>query len=335
MKVLLKKLIVLCCGSTLLASLETTAFAHESHGPKKKRSRTHKHSHDDHGHSHGGHNHSPFSLGLGMSVSKALKEEVHAEGEEGHTHLMEGLGLHGGHGGGTPGEAGGEPDGQPYFSATAGYELSERWQLNLTQGFSSNTGIADTAFGITFSLPMTKRLKLSTTAAATAPISQESKDSFKITTVMIGAGPTWKKGRWEISAKGYLAKSYYSKTVVIEEETATGTTPLRFQEEPPIDEHALEELGATGDREFDRYGAESEIAYRMAKRWQFGIGGGGAMATKQWGATMYEVEATLAQLTYSWKSLSTSLGFMMTSEAEKFQAPDTPTVAFNIMYIFE
>ncbi len=332
MKTLLKQLVALCCGSALVIGLETNALAHGSHDAKKKRSRTHKHSHDDHGHGHD-HSHSPFSLGLGMSISKAFQEE-HAE-EEGHTHLTEGLGLHGGHGGGgAPGEESGEPDGQPYFSATAGYALSERWQLNLTQGFSTGTGIADTAFGITFNLPMSKRLKLSTTVAATAPISKESKESFKTTTVMIGAGPTWQKGRWELSGKAYLAKSYYSKTVVIEEQTTDTATPLRLQEEP-IDEHALEELGATGDREFDRYGAESEVAYRMAKRWQFGVGVGGAIATKQWGPTVYETEATIAQITYSFKALSTGLGFMMTAEGEQFQAPNTPMASFNVMYIFE
>lgn len=338
MNILRRGLIVIYCSSITILGLEAEALAQSS---AKKRSRTHKHKHShrhDHGHSHGhGHNHSPFTLGLGMTVSKAFGEDEHdhehVEGEDGHTHLQ-GAALHGGHGGGgNPAEAGGEPDGQPYFSVNAGYELTERWQLNLTQGYSVSTGIADTAFGITYNLPFSKRLKLASQLFATAPISEESKASYKMTTIVVSTGPTWEKGRWEISAKAYLAKSYYSKTIVVEDETAQGT-PLKLQDEP-IDEHALEELGATGDREFDRYGFESEIAYRFAKRWQFGVGGGASMATKQWGATMYEVEATLAQLNYNWKTLTTGLGFMMTSEAESFSAPNTPMVSFNVMYVFE
>lgn len=341
MKNLKKNLVAVCCSSLTFLGLDTTAMAHSS---AKKRSRTYKHSHDHEseskgkskGHSHDHHHHSPFSLGMGMAVSKAFGESEHdhehAEGEEEHTHLQ-GAALHGGHGGGgTPGEAGGEPDGQPYFSLNAGYEITERWQLNLTQGFSTSEGIADTALGVTYHYPFSSRLKLSTQAFATAPVSQESKESYKMTTVMIGAGPTWEKGRWEIGGKAYLAKSYYSKTIVIEEQTTE--TPLMLQEEP-VDEHALEELGATGDREFDRYGFESEVAYKFARRWQFGVGVGASMATKQWGPKVYETEATLAQVTYNWKSLTTGLGFMVTSEAESFEPPKTPTAAFNIMYVYE
>lgn len=343
MKNLKRNLVAVCCSSLTVLGLETNAMAH---GSAKKRSRTHKHSHDHdhkehghkHDHKHGHHHHSPFSLGMGMAVSKAFGEDEHehehGEGEEDHTHLQ-GAALHGGHGGGgTPGETGGEPDGQPYFSLNAGYEITDRWQLNLTQGFSTGTGIADTALGITHNYPFSSRLKLSTQAFATAPISKASKETYKMTTFMVGAGPTWSKGRWEIGGKAYLAKSFYSKTIVIEDHTADETVPLRLQEEP-IDDHALEELGATGDREFDRYGFESEVGYKFTRRWQFGVGFGASMATKQWGPTVYETEATLAQITYNWKSLTTGVGLMATSEAESFSLPKTPMASFNIMYVYE
>ena len=169
------------------------------------------------------------------------------------------------------------------------------------------------------------------------------KDSFKMTTVSLSWNPSLKNGKFMHSGTLGLAKSYYSKTIIVEEEAESGKTSSKpsknflLQEEHEHEEEITEEgedLG-TGDREFDRYSASTSVNYKLAKSILVGGGLGLAIVKKQFGPTQMETNATIAKGTYIWNSVSTTLSLGVSASKETFSVPNSPFASLSLFYNYE
>src|SRR5690606_24344957 len=121
-------------------------------------------------------------------------------GGHGHSHgLTDEYSLHEGHshdgGGDTDTDSGA---GETELSVNAGYQLTKRFSLNLGVAYSPGFGVGDPTAGVGYSRRTGKSMTWSGTFSATAPLSKTSKDNYKITTLTVGAGPTWTKGKYTL-----------------------------------------------------------------------------------------------------------------------------------------
>lgn len=324
-----------------------------NHAHREEHDQEHGHEHEDHGHSHD-HAHSPFSLLAGISIAKSFGGETAegdggSEAEHGHSHGLRNAGysLHEGHSHDEGAEGEEASADEPTFSLSAGYRLSKRWGLALGLAFAPTAGIGDPQLGVNHSRVLSKTSNLLSSFSASLPLSKASNDTYKITTLSVGTGPVWVKNRYTYGVRGSLAKSYYSKTVIVEEEAepeeGVALTPMRLQEDEHAHEdeahvedheHEAEEAG-TGPREFDRYSVNGSLTYRLARRWLLGSGLGISFVKAQFGDSSIETNATVIQGTYSWKSYSASLGLITSGAAESFTIPTTPGLTAGVFYIYE
>lgn len=325
-------------------------------GSKKRTKRIKKHSHS-HGHSHGhSHEESNWILGAGVSMSQGFGGSQSGGGGEeggdhaGHSHLTDSgsaLSLGEGHdhgGGGEEGAEGSSSGPEPTFSGLIGYRITKKMALNLNLGFGTTSGISDPVVGLDYSLPKIGKVKNSVITSFTVPASEASSKSYKETTLSLSWNPSLRQKKMLYSATVGLAKSYYSKTVIVEEEAASAKplanksqSGLLLQDDHDHDEEIEiegEELG-TGDREFDRYSTSANANYKISKSFLLGGGVGTALVTKQFGPSQIETSATLARVTWLWNSLSTTLSLGLSGSGESFTAPSNPTGSFSIFYSHE
>lgn len=327
------------------------AEGHQSKRTKKVSSHQHTQKHD-----HGGHEHSKWSFGAGVSIAKGLGSGAASDGgggesgdgHTGHTHLTaadDGYSLAEGdtHDGGGGETGGGSSSGvEPTFSTSVGYRITDNIGTNLGLSFGTSSGIGDPLVGMDFRLPKLGTVSSSVIPSFTIPVSKASADSYKITTFSTTWNPSKKSGKITYSASAGLAKSYYSKTVIVEEE-AEFKNPARkslnlVQEDHNHDDEGIHEEGEeldTGDREFDRYSVNTSAGYSLSKNFLAGVGLGVAMVTKQFGPSQIETNATILKGTYLWNSVATTLALGLSESQESFAAPKNPNVSLGLFYIFE
>lgn len=342
--------LLLGCGMLALLLSEREAAGRSKRA--KKHAHSHGHSHEEeeededegHGHSHShAHSHSPFTFGLGFTFSRSFGEEAAEEEEAEHSHALrgrDGYALHEGHSheGGEAGEAGTATE----FAISAGYALTKRLGTELEIGVSPDTGLADPTLGATYTFPLNKSTAVGTSLSATAPLSSESEKNYKIATISLSSGPTWSKGKFTVGVKAKLAKSYYSKTIIVEEEededhdhALRGFALDEDHDHEEGEEHEVEIDEGTGAREFDRYGVNSNLGYRLRKNWSLGCGLGVAYVTYQLSESKIETSLIVTQATYTWKSFSGTLGLLTTGVGDSFTFPTTPGVTAGLMYNYE
>lgn len=327
----------------------------------RRKKRVHSHSH---GHSHGhSQEHSSWILGAGVSVTKGLGGGESSSGESGgdhsgHSHLTGSapsddsysLGEGHSHDGGESGAEGSSSAVEPLFSAIVGYRISSNVAASLNLALGTSSGIGDPVLSGEFRMPKLGKIGSTFIPSISAPLSEASKDSYKTTTVSASWNPSLRLGKALYSGTIGLAKSYYSKTVIVEEEAAgrrmnlSATSPAfammqdddghdHDHDDGEIHEDG-EDLG-TGDREFDRYSASFSGNYRLAKMLLASGGFGLALVTKQFGPSQIESTLTVAKATYLLGSLATSASFGLSSSDESFKTPSSPFVSLSVFYSYE
>ena len=325
---------------------------------KKRSKRIQSHGHG-HGHGHA-HQESNWILGAGVSMSQGIGDaKAESGGEEGgdhsgHGHLTgdeNGFALGEGHdhgGGGDEGAEGSSSSGpEPTFSGLVGYRITKKMALSLNLGFGTNSGINDPIAGLDYKLSKLGKVNNSLITSFTIPLSEASSKSFKQSTMSISWNPSLKRKKMLYSGSVGIAKTYYSKTIIVEEEAAgipsmpATTKPIFSLQEDHEHEEGEEDLEvegedlATGDREFDRYSTNTSANYRLGKSFLLGGGLGLAFVTQQFGPSLIETSANIARVTWLWNSISSTLSLGLSGSGESFTAPTSPTASFSIFYSYE
>lgn len=319
------------------------AFAHGGGHKSKHRyghvSKKGKHDHEA----------SKFSLAVGASVSQSLGSGKNTAATNSPAKRQLSL-LGGGHEGHDDGGSGEEsssdakPGLAPFIGARMAYQVTGTYTANLTAGYFTNTGLADPTAGVGAMLPLSSRMMGNASLNAAAPLSEASRDSYKTTTVTATAGPTYRQGRWVGTMTALAAMSWYSKTIIVEEQ------PAAFRSESSSSLHLLdgddghdsgggassfpEESEGTGDREFNRYGARASAGYKLLRALRLDTGLGLAMVTHQFGPSTWVTDATIGQVTYTWTDYSGFIGLGLRKEDRSISAPSEPTIGAGVEYVF-
>ncbi len=320
-------------GKTRKAHSHSHGHAHggEEEGTKKKKKAS-----GDHGHAHG----SPFIFGAGLAVSKGFGGKAAAAGggdSHGHAHGLR-LAEEDEHE-----EEAEEAGAEVELSLSAGYRVTPRIETGLELGFSPEAGILDPTLRGSHTHPLAKNLRLGSSLSLTIPVSKASRDDYKLTTVSLSSGPSLKRGKFTFGGKLGLAMSWFSKTVIVEEEEEAAATlrginlsrGLGLQEEEHGEEEHTIESGGTGDREFNRYSLTGTTNYRLLKALGLNASLGLAYVKHQFGPSTLETNVTLIQATYTWKSISAALALTLSGAGESFTAPTVPGVSASVNYLYE
>lgn len=337
--------ILLMCVLSLCASSLAHAHGDHEHGSTKKKSKKKSH---DHAHDTG------FSLELGVSVTQSLNGKSGSgdsgsggssgDDHSGHSHLL----LHGDedHSGGSgdeSGDGGGTtpPAFDPTLTARLNYYFVPSFGALVMAGYALESGAIDPEAGFAAKTRLNKRLTGDATLTASYPASKASQKNYKITTVKLTAGPTYRFGRYSLGFAASTAYAWYSKTIIYEDEPTTQSQGLRSLN--LLDEghdHGAEPVSPTdndlssGDREFSRWGGKSSIGYRILPRLRIDSSLGAFIINHQFGPPSWLTQATLAQLTYSLKSFSGYGGLLLSKEAPSLSAPTNPAINVGVGYVF-
>lgn len=318
-----------------------------------KPAHSHDHNHHDHDH-HDHHDHDEkgftfsggFSISQGFGGSSASSEE--SGSHAGHQHLTgpESFSLHNGDGESHGGESGakeGENGStlEPTLLATVGYKFSKRLALNLDLSYGFSTGIGDPSLGLAIRGPKIGSVSSTIVPSITAPLSKASRESYKVTTFSLSYNPTWKVKRLAMAGTLGISKSYYSKTIIVDEdedeEALTGLRSrqmLQEEEEEGELEAGAEDVG-TGDREFDRYTIALSGDYPIYKRWTLGSGYSLAFVKMQFGPSQIESTFTALKTSYTRNHISGTLSGGLFASDKSFVIPNKPIIGFSLLYIFE
>lgn len=300
-----------------------------------------------------------FTKGLGASgAAETGSTEAPADDHSSHTHLA----LHGGEDHGDTGKsAGAEPTTgdagttapafDPMFTARVGYQFTKKLGLGLNLGYGLSGGLSDPEFGPSLRLSLSKRLSMNGAFTATAPLSKSSRANFKITSIKLTGGPTLTIKKLSLGVTATVGYLWYSKTIIVDPvtEPAAGgrisAAPHALLLDAGHDEGAGAPSGgavgpsgdnlATTDREFSRWGARGSVGYQILKSLRADSSFGAAIVNRQFGASTWATDATVAQLTFLRKGFSAYGGIGLSAEAKSFAVPSSPFGSVGLGYEFK
>jgi hypothetical protein len=295
-----------------------------------------------HTHSHG----TGFSFEVGLSVTKSLgKENSKSESGEsagddhsGHTNLkLDGDETHS-HDGSDSGDGGGTtpPAFDPTLTARLSYKFVPSFGALLLAGYALESGSIDPEAGVAATVSMSKRLIGNATVTASYPASKASQENYKITTIKLTAGPTYNLGRYTFGFAANTAYSWYSKTIIYEDEEGGQSRQLRLLDDGHDHDTAPvsptdNDLSAS-DREFSRWGGKGSIGYKIFPRLRFDTSVGASLISRQFGPSTWLTQAMLAQVTYSMRNFSGYGGLLFSKEAASLSVPTVPAINVGVGY---
>lgn len=206
---------------------------------------------------------------------------------------------------------------------------------------------------------MPRNVKLANSVTLSAPASKLSAEQNKITTLNVTSGPKWSFGRWSFNVAGSFAHNFYEPKEEEEHEDEDHleltssrsrkgfrldgdhppTNPINPYQNPattlPVDGHEEEHKEEHDEREWYRYGVNSNISYRFTPRISNTVGGGVFQVLSMGEESSYESNVTISQVNYSLDSLTCGAGVTASGTGESLSAPNVFAIGLSLEYEIE
>lgn len=202
------------------------------------------------------------------------------------------------------------------LSAWSEVPLLKHMNLSITAGYVRRSGLLDPTVGPSFTLPLSKRVTGRASLSAAAPLSSDSHNTSRITTLTAAAGPFVKVDRWMFTAQGAGSLHLYGGS------HSHGVAPTV---KPPVPAPVIA-------KEKVRVGGGASAAYRLERQVTLGSGVELNRIYRLNASGSWLTEATLAQVTYELRRFEGTLGFSLSREQSSLGLPTQPTVRLQLQY---
>ena len=217
------------------------------------------------------------------------------------------------------------------FFTQAGYQFLRSWRAGAGVSASSGEGLDDVSTNLSYLNSLDKLWRARLGASATLPVSTESKELYKVTTVGTNASLGRSYRRWLFSSSAAVGVSVY--------DIPKGSEDSHSIEEASGGDHGAaggEEGHAAGehDREQVRYSAGAKVAYRVTRRFSAGSGIDLARTTWEKDDPTWLLATTLAQLSYQYEQIGSSLGLGLQGEDHAIRIPKVPLLRLLMQFSY-